>query len=528
MTRQEVVIRITLEAPFLFPGLVAGRQGFDLVAQRDHTGAPIIPGTQLRGVLRHALAAMGRPVVALFGGEPEPEPAPEAKPSPPGMIFFSDLRAVGGATPVDPYHRVRIDAETGTAEEGHLLTIEQLAPPGGRLSFEGRCAAFYDGDLAGTIEAALAVPLSIGAMRTIGFGRIVEREVRILPPAEAADATIPAGPFIWLVELDRPYLVDATRVADNAYRGAVAIPGGAIKGALARALHLGGHATDTGPLADALAKLHVRHTLVQEPRPLSEVRSESKDIDLRLDPVPSEGELKHQSDYKDGPTFAVDYEERVHVRISPETGMVVDGMLYATRAVVPPALEDAFRDGIPVALDASGIGSEERRVLGEALVAGIPGLGRTDATLLHRSFVEDSRQPPIPETIGNRVTLMLRTPALLAEPTGARTMLEDYSLVWANILPKAELLRCWTAQDLAGGYLATRYRRRGTYRPYVLTRAGSVFELDVGGVDRKALETILARGVCRSTLDDVTMTWANCPWVVENGYGALSILEDSP
>ena len=77
------------------------------------------------------------------------------------------------------------------------------------------------------------------------------------------------------------------------------------------------------------------------------------------------------------------------------------------------------------------------------------------------------------------------------------------------------------SQHLAGGYLAYRYRPWGkTYHPFVVTDAGSVFLLR--GAPRSRLEALTISGLPLPVFEDAApLTWQNCPFTPENGFGAI-------
>jgi hypothetical protein len=80
---------------------------------------------------------------------------------------------------------------------------------------------------------------------------------------------------------------------------------------------------------------------------------------------------------------------------------------------------------------------------------------------------------------------------------------------------------------MAGGYLGTRRRAfgSGTYFPFVLTNEGSVFTLEISSEDaRQALLHALRFGLPVPPFGARPLTWRNCPYVPENGYGEIDLI----
>lgn len=222
-------VKITLRAPFLFPGQEAGHFGYDRVALRDVDGTPIIPQDQIKGLIRHGLNEMGEGDLAerlmgassadaRAGAEGSFEPAK-------GRMFCSDLRCQTEIkkTAAD-YHRVAIDDESGAARQGHLLRIEQIFDAEEKVAFKGQIAFFVPTgepvlgaeEISKKLQIALTCKRNIGAMASIGFGEVLECEVssgEVLTQGCALPKN-PVGRFLWKFKVDRPYLVDAIRT-DN-------------------------------------------------------------------------------------------------------------------------------------------------------------------------------------------------------------------------------------------------------------------------------------------------------------------------
>lgn len=289
---------VALRSPFLFNAEGGGLFGYDAVALRDASGAPIIPAEQIRGVLRAALRVLAgtegaagpatgkglRParagrapeilssidVDAMFGRESaSSETGGEQNAPDRGALTTTDCRAEPtGETGV--VTRIALDAATDAVEAGSLQTIELVAPLGSVVRFTGQIR-LQAGDLAcadrwtKALRLALGLVPAIGALKTVGFGEVVAEETGITDAGQDQPLAIPqpeaARPARVGVRLsfDRPILVDTERLTDNLIRGRSVVPGAALKGALASRLRLLGVDLDKGAWADALARLHLSH-----------------------------------------------------------------------------------------------------------------------------------------------------------------------------------------------------------------------------------------------------------------------------
>ena len=510
------------------------------MALRDVNGALIVPMDQLRGLLRHGLVDLGLTGVLddLFGkGSDDVAKTASGNYTPDrSALFLSDLVAAP-IPPADqaagPMHRVRIDPETGAATEGHLLTLEQVAAPGAEIAFSGDFHAYSSLEvtvLESALSAALQVHGAIGSLKSVGFGEVVTCSATLQDAPATQPLADPGGPRLTMhFSLDRPYLVDPERIADNAYLGRRDIPGGAIKGLLAQNLALCGANVD----ATALAALRIGQARrvgdTADLLALSVVwdRDENRFAD-RAHSAAKPGDL-HQSGWKSEQEDRIEavlgngnpplrMEERVHTQINADTGAAFDQKLYSTIAVAPDP------QGFECALDLTEVAPEQRRALVSALGKPLFGLGMTGATLRPIRMTclggADGAQ-------AGHFAIVVKTPALLADPedtpedqTGVFASCKAF---WSKHLPHSTLKACHARQRLVGGYHALRFRiRPGGYRPWVLTEPGSVFVFDLAAEDVDAMNLFLRRGLCRTNLGDADMDWRNCPFVAENGYGELA------
>jgi hypothetical protein len=587
-----VVIAVTVAvcSPFLFQALAGGLVGVDAAQLRDEDKNPVLPGTQLQGVLREALgdiAAVAPPVISeteiteLFGrGSPEFAETGEYDRPERGRALVGDLVArsmrAGPGARDDPLPvavetaRIEIDDELGAARTGYLQVVELVAPFGAEVSFTGDIVLFWRAEDSARIIAAIDKALKlipvIGAFKSAGFGEVLaERSSAALVTSRAL--TFPAAGtdtqerYGFAATFDRPILVDTDRVTDNAFVGAEIIPGAALKGALARKVELAGGSDALGGYEAALASLVISHALpadtlghpAGEPFPLSIVAvAEEKNIlfgdALRLaqpDGTPRDalgpmigGEPAwFRPDWKGRYFEAVDKFfsrgdfvaparlPRTHTAI--EDGIAAEGQLYtaiarSTRDPANPKEPQCFL----FTIDLCNV-DEQQQAKARTLVAllrdGLDGIGRTLASAAFERWPAGDMAltaKPVAEHPG-LFAVVLTTAAVLTDPRTALSARDAYAAYWAGTVPGARLVDFCASQYLAGGYLAMRRRPwRGTYHPFVVTTAGSVFLLagDIGPRLDKLLRTGLP---LPSFVEADPLDWRNCPFVPGNGYGAI-------
>ncbi len=544
MDRIEIETRLVLRSPFLFPGTGAPRFGLDVAALRGRDDYPLLPAEQIRGVLSHALRDMAEEGVGegltgpwldqLFGLPSGDIQDPLASNEPRrGRLVFTDLR---GEAPAQSFvaHRVAIDTQTGAARSGALVTAELVAPMGATVAFAGAITVFAarpQADLlASRLRAAASRVSAIGSMKSAGFGEIVSWNFTVRPGrALAAAWREPAAERVALaVSIDRPFLVNADRLADNVYAGSPLIPGGAIKGALARKLALCGLDVTRDDAFSALGVSHARP--LDWPRrvaPLSLVANDEGFGDTLGRQAAQVGgkPARFQADWKAShwtdlaskhglqrpPAMA--RVERAHVGIERGGATARDQALFFTQAVDPAGRQ--WR----VEVDFGRVPAGERGRLHGALLDGLDGVGSTGARLDFQELPEPLEDPPPQVRADGTIAVTLETETVMAQPADGATAQDAYRSYWQRLVG-AELVDFCAEQALRGGYLGMRFRREGAaYRPFLVTVAGSVFLLR--GVDAAALAVLVRQGLPAPVVDGRPTDWRSCPYQPENGWGRI-------
>ena len=572
---QRSVLEVTLvvASPFLFPGLATQAAGVDVACLRDETGALLLPGDQLRGVIRVALlelkAVSNGAVVTLEeidawlgiesmpGVKNEPERA---------NLIFGDLSAP--KTERRETVRIKIDGETGAVERGALQVIELAAPFRTPVTFTGEIIAWHTFGhaprLINALQKAIRMTAAIGAVKSPGFGEIVAEKCSVTgaTPTRAglplSHAPAPLGQMAYRLTFDRPLLVDAELIDDNMFQGASVVPGGVIKGALARRLKLASINTDSGDWAASLSALSIGQALPEakdgttaRALPLSLVAVRPKDavmIGDALDTPIDRGTMLRdqcgklwpglfQSDWKYGietkvretlkqprpPEIAV--LPRTHTAVSPENIAETAKLFTAIARSHLLANDLSKRQTWHMVVDYSAVADKAHAsIMADLIQRGLDFIGKTAA----HADIESVVAPPLPRVApvfnsgGRRFAVVLESPAVLTDATDTRPPQEAYAAYWLKHLPKASMVNFFASQRLAGGYLATRYRAYGAaYYPFVLTMPGSVFLLEGDGLQGE-LETHFKTGLPVASINGSAPDWTTCPYLPQNGYGRFS------
>ncbi len=552
MKRHLLNVALTLRAPFLFPGQSSMRFGLDASALRDRDGVPLVPQDQLRGVLRHAcadvLTALGRDPDArdaLFGSgsgdcDQADKGADAAQFAPArSRLIFSDLRADSEQNPSFAV-RVAIDEDTGAAKTGALLFAELVAPPGAEVTFSGQ-AVLYATDAEadawlGWLNDATSWISAVGAMKSAGFGEVTGFTITRDSSADLVVAPAPSpARQRYALRLDRPFLVDAERVGRNAFRGREEIPGGVLKGALATRL---AHAGQLDTLNQALSAMRIgfaRRKGVREKLPKSlmsavlpqqgVVYRDAVMLGPDQAPVLSGTPMAFASDWKAAsweklpeafaPLPALERDLRIHVAIEEGANTAEDEKLFIFDSVVPGDTTWLFD------VDYTDVPEPERGKLHAWLLSGLDGIGKTGAIATIET-ADPAERPGLRPLPGQPDTyaIVLQSPAVMASPSDAPDTRAAYAGYWNRVLPGAVMKTFFATQRLAGGYIGRRFGARGTYAPFWLTEAGSVFVLS--GVDETALKQLVDRGLPAPVVDGAETDWQSCPYQPENGYGAIT------
>ena len=240
---------------------------------------------------------------------------------------------------------------------------------------------------------------------------------------------------------------------------------------------------------------------------------------------------------------------RIRTAITRATRRATDKALFAHERV---DLADGY--AWRTEIDMLGVGDPAERqhvisAIASLLADGIGPVGKSKAFLRaseHQSTptptVDSLREihGPIDSAGRFMFLVVLQSEALLGSPEtfarrGAFAMYEEAFSALSNSL--LDLRRVFAQQQLAGGsWLHDKFRRpRGLpYSPYLLSRSGSVFVLEMSTAQPTAIFDLIDRwrssglpldSAAREfyAIDSTDEPWSQCPFLPENGYGEVAI-----
>ncbi|GAB6041491.1 RAMP superfamily CRISPR-associated protein [Endothiovibrio diazotrophicus] len=576
-TRYRIPVEIMLEAPILSQGVGSRRFGIDTAMQRDTRCRPALPGPLVRGNLREALESFagidGAPdqtTIDDWFGPPPPKSGRndgDFEPRRARLNFspwWSDTRWEE-STAGSARHRISIDPVSGTVARGALQVIESPYPAGARPRFSGtvhlRSADPKEArEVAKWLQRGLAYTAAFGALKGIGFGRVLEVEVgepqaAVTSPLEwpgAEEETVGLR-----MSLDRPFCIARPAVGENnRFDSETFIPGGAIIGSIANRC-----AANPGrwpAIERHLSNLQCHHALAVERgakrRPLSPPLTVAT-VDGKLYDVatcsgsgliggkaPAFSPDWKDAEWETATTFcgAVDPPRRLDVRtaIDRESGTAAEQRLFSMESVIPDHHHWLSR------LDLGRVPDEERAAvrdaLQELLADGLEGIGKTKAhaavTLEPSPALHLDEYPPLHDGLA---VVTLLTPARLLPSdlslpasNGGEALEAAYRESWERLSEGSlELKRFFARQRLQGGrYWWGRFGRRrhdpaAPYVPDILTAEGAVFVLAPVAGREEAAEKHL-RQWRRFGLPQLEMQledWQCNPAIATNGYGEIAV-----
>lgn len=550
-------ISITLESPFLSQGLAVPAFGIDVGHIRDFSERPILPSAEIKGVLRHALDLLDPPADWMherFGKE-------DSEDTRAWRLNFSDLVCQTPGKKLKTT-RIALDDDTGAVMTGHLQVVELIAPVGEHVTFTGHVdfIAANDDEACETVErlgTALGLVYAIGAFKTAGFGRV---EGRSIGKAECLGPVVPDTPFTkphftLSFTLDRPLLVDTEQITNNVFKGSSTIPGSVLKGALARRLEAAGRLT-TKAEKRAFSRLRVGHAVstVEGERadpvlPLSlAVGADFKEDfpdwhDAALWPdgegAPVKEPVAYQPDWKQShypKTIHTEKLSRTRVKIDAERGAADDGNLFTEVGVSPRVGDRPVHWQTEITWPGEDVSDDEKAILADfcAALQNLRNIGKNNAIM---EQVKPGEPPGDPAaSLVGQVRIVLTTPHLMLHCDAMENEEKFHKALcvyWKSVCDDGLKLaetdgapNVFATQTLAGGEVMRKFPGMDdqTVEPFVLMDVGSVFVLDV--LDAVKATTTLSewrRFGLPLGLHFGPEDWDKCPYLPENGYGAVAI-----
>lgn len=585
-----LAVTLSIKAPYATRAGQIGGFGVDLPLARDGQGRLMLAGTHVIGKLAEAM----RELVALLAETGETAARKDFEDDL-KVLFATSAQGVGAedATgregrrqitasdficddpgPARAATRTRIarDTATGTVAEGMYQVIEAPAAAGEPLRFDGHLRFFgaLDTERRGRIEKALRFIPQVGGLRTIGFGEVAAVSVADAPALPARAVPPPADRLLLRLRFEDPFCAGEYRNTANTYVSAKHVPGGVIKGAIARqllaasgltgyldeALKVGKLSGNLEALARAFGELRISHALpaprghcVRKPNALPEslVRvlddnSQPLIFDLVGLPDPAKVFLINDQvpialfDWKSGDRQAARSlfglpelprsELRIRTQIDPDRRAAMAGRLFGVEYT--QTHHHDFLAHLDLPLNTSK--DEESRILAgleEVLAKGLAGIGRGGA--FAAATLETTEPAPEIDDRETRVVLVLQSAALLR----TRGQESDLTTVYAAAFRQLGLPAGWrlktvfVRERLAGGGFFLQRRASKPYSPWLLTEPGSTFVFDRTS-GSAGFPSVWLRGGLDVPGDVLgyyglsgAQTYREVPYLPQNGYGEV-------
>ena len=556
LTYYTIPLHITFKAPLMVQGAGALSLGLDCAIQRHlDNNNPVIPGSLIRGNLRHAWKAFSKinesefskqNIDAFLGNDDAKGKDGYQRDGNAARLNFDYWWTTKcEETPSAMRYRVEIDTTTGASKRGSLQVVENPWPIGTLVTFSGKICAWLSSEekeqLLTWLPKGITWAHQMGAFKGVGFGEIASVALGTVEDNKATPLTCPADDpdrFGVRLAFDRPICIARPNVGDNNHFSSNHIvPGAAIIATIiSQAKALGydvtqdlcginelvvshAHPIDKGedtqlPLATPLS--------LAEVDPLTEKKGENKEqiiLDMACNPWdPTSQSLNFSSDWKPNTANKVSnllgqcYPHKrleVRTRIDAETLAAEEGKLFSMETCATHQHEWVAK------IDLGRVANDKKQALKEKLLEilswGLHPIGKTKAhatvkIVPYPTYIAHQDFPPealsVSPTKTHQIYIYLQTDARLllnsfvqGQQTQAADLRNAYDTVWKGWSNNMLTLNDFFAQQkLAGGdFLWHRFGNnpRENYYPELLTTAGSVFVLNYAENDTDEVHLLL-------------------------------------
>ncbi|NOY54352.1 MAG: hypothetical protein GXP58_12185 [Deltaproteobacteria bacterium] len=502
-----------------------------------------------------------------------------------GRLHFDDF-VHDGADREGIAFRIRIDECRGAVDKGAYQVVEAPFAPGERVSFSGTVRFMAPSTenaekVKGQCETGLRWIPSLGAERTVGFGRLDGVKIELTTRKIEDQKTTPPSDFSFplIIRPKSPFCLADRKVGNNLFESKTEIPGAALAGALARtwadllgkdSCFITNDFDATRPeLCRNFTKIRFLHAFpapegsakrpVRPPLSLVKYKENEK---IHLADMARKEEAACPEGPPVAPKFDVDWKERgdvdeyfgwmtpgtelrVRTAIEKKRRKAADEQLFAYEMVRPDGC--CWIGGV----DLSRVGDSDRSKVAEQLAGlfavGLRGMGKTkvavDVEVPKKQESITSYFPSKAEAENGLWIVTLQTPAILFDPekldetSGEAELRKAYEEIWEELSDRTlQLSHFYARQSLAGGfYLWKRFQDGKPYNPYLLTEAGSVFVLKAKtgkeADGKRMIEKWLKEGLPLPAWAIKKYArngqkgdhWTNCPYIPENGYGEIAV-----
>lgn len=578
---QRFTIAITLKAPILTQTSGAVGHGFDAAMRRDEMQRPALPGSLIKGNLRHSWEQLHQITnlpekgeIDHWLGTPSPESSDDAPKR--GLLVFakewSDLQWQKNRDTHKRF-RIKIDQATGAVEDGALMAIESPYAAGESITFTGHIDAELNKDegkkLKQMLEKGLGFIPALGALKGNGFGQIIKVAVTTgqtkVNHKPFANQHLTLQPIGLRIIPEQPFCFAKPAIGkENHFETENHIPGGALVAAIAQRISNQPERWPT--LAENLEHLHFTHALPVQAGgkkrpiklPLSIVKIDQHYLNIAqnsLSDTQSEEPPIFNIDWKPDdwatplarynplvdnnaptePTKVLD----IRTAISKEDGRAEHSNLFSMEMVSPKGFH-WLANLNPSATIELTTWQTILQELHELLQQPLTHLGKTKTSaqvVFEEPYLYTCKEAGHQD---GKVAIYLQSPTRLL-PTGFHSagtnhghkLKQDYQAAWHELSAGSLKLNHFYAQQhlLGGNYWWNRFVKphaQGINKPYhpeVFTSPGSVFIMDI--LDPEKAKSHLERwqqtGLPQLQNTQGGESWKQNPWIKTNGYGEIML-----
>jgi hypothetical protein len=246
-TFYELNVTFRIREPFITSTGTDAVRGLDQVFARDLQDNFMMHGSHVKGKFREALEnllAVGlipqKEMIDDYLGREQSKNSPPKR----GKLHFKDFRLKTPEPQSGRLTRIKIDSQTGTAQENALVTIEHLYKPRSLSTWTGTIAFFAESHEAAAIQKTVLQGFkwitNFGAMKGNGYGRLEEVEVQLQKDERKPVIHLPKNRTHVLTlqfEFHDPLFIGGIERGTNFKASQEVIPGAVLKGAFARFLN---------------------------------------------------------------------------------------------------------------------------------------------------------------------------------------------------------------------------------------------------------------------------------------------------
>lgn len=583
MTVYNYTLTIEVEGPFVTQGLGSKSFGLDTSIAKDENGYPIIPGSLIKGNVRHTIEELLKLTQSSFLSEAELNYwfGAEATSNIPNCGLLQFAHSFTPCAPINStaiVNRIKINSATGVTDKGALQVIETALGYGETAIFSGaiRCYKPLSETIVAAINKALEYIESLGAFKSVGFGKIIKAKLQESPLAPTPLQSIAfSNNYQCKLTFDRPVCFTGQSNGSNLFSSQQVMHGSILKGAVAHKITML-EQTNYNSLKNNLDKVIFRWFKPshkgKRPQtiPLNLAHFANESAKVQFSTLTDIEPIAIIEKYKFAPEWQSDWKGAIYEKLA-EVAPQYKQADTANTLVVKTAIEPFSDDNLlarNTAKDASlfsyncivhksdndeplvWIGEidlsliedettkkEVANQLSHVLSSPILSLGKTKAATSTSELSPVSDKQVAFTEDESTIAIKLESDAYIELNLSNIAATQDLTSAYANafrqISPELTLVTVFASQKLQGGdYLWHRYfnnEEESTYCPYLITEAGSVFIFKNSQQTRQTLQAWLNTGlpIVPNALGNKGASipqWQINPFNQGNGFGEIAPL----